>query len=170
MALGLLTHAVLAREDRPAAAAKATPLMAKALPEFPGKEAVMLTVEYPPGAASDPHRHRWHVFVYVLEGSYATQVAGGERVVLKAGETFYELPTDEHVVSANAGDDGACEDPRVHAEGQGARLTLYRTVSTLRKQRIAKTRNTSQSANHTDPTARSPIEKRIRLGARNSKM
>ena len=86
------------------AAGQVVPLMTKDLPEFPGKEAAMLTVEYPPGASSKPHRHNSHVFVYVLEGSYATQVAGGERVVLKAGETFYELPTDEHVVSANASD------------------------------------------------------------------
>lgn len=104
LALGLLTHSVLAHADDSAVAAKAAPLMTKDLPEFPGKEAVMLTVEYPPGAASKPHRHNSHVFVYVLEGSYATQVAGGKRVVLKAGETFYELPTDEHVVSANASD------------------------------------------------------------------
>jgi quercetin dioxygenase-like cupin family protein len=104
LASGLLGQAVLADENPPAATAQAASLMTKDLPEFPGKEAVMLTVEYPPGAASKPHRHRSHVFVYVLEGSYATQVAGGERVVLKAGETFYELPTDEHVVSANASD------------------------------------------------------------------
>jgi quercetin dioxygenase-like cupin family protein len=104
LALGLLTHAVLADEKPAPAAAKAATLMAKDLAEFPGKEAVMLTVEYPPGASSKPHRHNSHVFVYVLEGSYATQVAGGERVVLKAGETFYELPSDEHVVSANASD------------------------------------------------------------------
>ena len=103
-ALGLLTHAVLADEKPTAASAKAATLMTKDLPEFPGKEAVMLTVEYPPGASSKPHRHNSHVFVYVLEGSYATQVAGGERVILKAGGTFYELPSDEHVVSANASD------------------------------------------------------------------
>jgi quercetin dioxygenase-like cupin family protein len=104
LALDLLAHAVLAHDDPSAAAAKAVSLMTKDLPEFPGKEAAMLTVEYPPGASSKPHRHDSHVFVYVLEGSYATQVAGGERVVLKAGETFYELPTDEHVVSANGSD------------------------------------------------------------------
>ena len=104
LASGLLGQPVLADENPRAATAQAASLMTKDLPEFPGKEAAMLTVEYPPGAASKPHRHRSHVFVYVLEGSYATQVAGGERVVLKAGETFYELPTDEHVVSANASD------------------------------------------------------------------
>lgn len=101
---GLMTQVVLANEEPPAATAQVAPLMTKDLPEFPGKEAVMLTVEYPPGAASKPHRHHSHVFVYVLEGSYATQVAGGERMVLSAGGTFYELPTDEHVVSANASD------------------------------------------------------------------
>jgi quercetin dioxygenase-like cupin family protein len=40
--------------------------------------------------------------VYVLEGSYATQVAGGERKLLKPGDTFHENPSDEHVVSENA--------------------------------------------------------------------
>jgi quercetin dioxygenase-like cupin family protein len=104
LALGLLTTAVLAHDEPAAAVAKAATLMTKDLPEFPGKEAVMLTVEYPPGASSKPHRHHSHVFVYVLEGRYATQVAGGERVVLEAGGTFYELPSDEHVVSANASD------------------------------------------------------------------
>ena len=104
LALGLLTTAVLAHDEPAAVEAKAATLMTKDLPEFPGKEAVMLTVEYPPGASSKPHRHHSHVFVYVLEGRYATQVAGGERMVLESGGTFYELPSDEHVVSANASD------------------------------------------------------------------
>lgn len=104
LALGLPASAALAHEEPAAATARLATLMTRDLPEFPGKEAVMLTVEYPPGAASKPHRHHAHVFVYVLEGRYATQVAGGERVVLEPGGTFYELPTDEHVVSANASD------------------------------------------------------------------
>src|SRR5262245_21505120 len=98
--LGLAAWA--AHEESAAAAASVTPLMTKDLPEYPGKEAVMSTVVYPPGAASKPHRHHAHVFVYVLEGRYATQVAGGERMVLEPGGTFYEMPSDEHVVSANA--------------------------------------------------------------------
>jgi quercetin dioxygenase-like cupin family protein len=102
VALALLAQAVLALENQTAAEVKRASLMTKDLPEFPGKEAVMSVVEYPPGAASPPHRHHAHVFVYVLEGRYATQVAGGERMVLKPGDTFYELPSDEHVVSANA--------------------------------------------------------------------
>lgn len=30
------------------------------------------------------------------------QVAGGPLVVLKAGETYYESPADQHVISRNA--------------------------------------------------------------------
>lgn len=48
---------------------KVTPLMTKELAGLPGKEGVMLTVEYPPGASSSKHRHNAHTFVYVLEGS-----------------------------------------------------------------------------------------------------
>ena len=104
LALGLLALSILAQENASPATVKAVPLMTKDLPEFPGKEAVMLTVDIPPGGSSKPHRHNAHVFVYVLEGSYATQVTGGARVVLHAGETFYERPTDEHLVSANGSD------------------------------------------------------------------
>ena len=62
----------------------------------------MLTVEYIPGGASLPHRHDAQVFVYVLEGNLRMQIAGSPEVTLKRGQTFYESPTDVHVVSANA--------------------------------------------------------------------
>ncbi len=68
----------------------------------PGKELLMLTVEYLPGGASLPHRHDAQVFVYVLEGRIKMQVAGGPVVTLGPGQTFYESPTDIHSVSANA--------------------------------------------------------------------
>lgn len=79
-----------------------TPLMAKELTGIGDKEALMLTVEYLPGGASLPHRHDSHVFVYVLEGSLVTQVAGQSAVTLKSGQTFYENPQDIHTKSANA--------------------------------------------------------------------
>jgi quercetin dioxygenase-like cupin family protein len=68
----------------------------------PGKELLMLTVEYPPGGSSLPHRHDAQVFVYVLEGQVKMQVAGGPVVTLGPGQTFYEGPADVHAVSANA--------------------------------------------------------------------
>jgi quercetin dioxygenase-like cupin family protein len=68
----------------------------------PGKELLMLTVEYLPGGASLPHRHDAQVFVYVLEGQIKMQVSGGPVVTLGPGQTFYESPSDVHAVSANA--------------------------------------------------------------------
>nr|WP_240702364.1 cupin domain-containing protein [Trinickia terrae] len=79
-----------------------TPLMTKALDDYPGKEAVMITVEYPPGAADPVHRHNAHGFIYVLEGSIVMQVNGGREVTLGPGQTFYEGPNDIHTVGHNA--------------------------------------------------------------------
>jgi quercetin dioxygenase-like cupin family protein len=79
-----------------------TPLMTKALPDMPGKEALMLTVVYPPGGADPVHRHNAHAFVYVLEGSVVMQLKGQEPVTLTAGQTFYEGPDDVHVVGRSA--------------------------------------------------------------------
>ena len=82
--------------------AKVTPLMSKDLAEFPGKEGLMITVVYPPGASDPIHRHNAYAFVYVLEGSIVMQVKGGKEVTLKPGQTFYEGPNDVHTVGRNA--------------------------------------------------------------------
>ncbi|KJK23274.1 cupin [Burkholderiaceae bacterium 16] len=90
---------------QPAAAApeaSVTPLLTEPLPEYPGKEATMIVVEYPPGAVDPVHRHDAHAFVYVLEGSIVMGVRGGKEVTLKAGETFHERPNDIHTVGRNA--------------------------------------------------------------------
>jgi quercetin dioxygenase-like cupin family protein len=79
-----------------------TPLMTKELPDVPGKEALMLMVEYPPGSSDPAHRHNADAFVYVLEGSVVMQVKGGKPVTLTPGQTFYEGPDDVHVVGRNA--------------------------------------------------------------------
>jgi quercetin dioxygenase-like cupin family protein len=82
--------------------AKVTPLFSKDLTDFPGKEGLMITVEYPPGSSDPIHRHNAHAFVYVLEGSIVMQVRGGKEVTLTPGQTFYEGPSDVHVVGRNA--------------------------------------------------------------------
>jgi quercetin dioxygenase-like cupin family protein len=79
-----------------------TPLMTKELADVPGKEALMLMVEYPPGSSDPVHRHNADAFVYVLEGSVVMQVRGGKQVTLTPGQTFYEGPDDVHVVGRNA--------------------------------------------------------------------
>ncbi len=82
--------------------AKVTGLMTKALAGIPGKEGMMVTVEYAPGAESSVHRHNAHTFVYVLEGSVVMAVNGGKEVRVGPGQTFYESPDDVHTVSRNA--------------------------------------------------------------------
>lgn len=82
--------------------AKVTPLFSKDLADLPGKEGVMITVEYPPGSTDPIHRHNAHAFVYVLEGSIVMQVRGGKEVTLTPGQTFYEGPDDVHTVGRNA--------------------------------------------------------------------
>ena len=82
--------------------ASVTSLTSKDLREFPGKEVLMITVEYPPGAVDPIHRHNAHAFIYVLEGSIIMQVKGGKEVTLTPGQTFYEGPDDVHVVGRNA--------------------------------------------------------------------
>ena len=84
--------------------AKVTPLLTKSVAGVTGKEVVMLTVEYAPGASSSKHRHNANTFVYVLDGSIVMQVEGGNAVTLGPGQTFYESPDDVHVVSKNASD------------------------------------------------------------------
>jgi len=82
--------------------AKVTPLLSKDIKEAPGKEGLMIVVEYPPGASDPIHRHNANGFIYVLEGSVVMQVKGGKQVILTPGQTFYEGPDDEHVIGRNA--------------------------------------------------------------------
>ena len=92
----LISTALVAQE------AKVAPLMSKDLTECPGKESVMIRVEYPPGHSDEIHRHNAYAFVYVLEGSVVMQVRGGKEVTLTPGQTFYEGPDDIHLVGRNA--------------------------------------------------------------------
>jgi quercetin dioxygenase-like cupin family protein len=94
--LCLMTGTAIAQE------AKVTSLMSKDLPENPGKEMLMIVVEHAPGGSNPSHRHNAHAMVYVLEGSLVMQVKGGKQVTLTPGQSFYEGPTDIHVVDRNA--------------------------------------------------------------------
>ena len=82
--------------------AKVTTLMVKPLPDFPGKDVQMFTVEYPPGSQDPVHRHNANGFIYVLEGSIVMAVNDGKPVTLTAGQTYYEGPNDVHTIGRNA--------------------------------------------------------------------
>lgn len=94
--LFLMTGTAMAQD------ATVTPLMTRDLKEYPGKEALMITVEYAPGGKDPIHRHNSHGFIYVLEGSIVMQVEGGKEVTLTPGQTYYEGPNDIHIVGRNA--------------------------------------------------------------------
>lgn len=100
-----LALALGAQATLPAQAAEhaiVTSLLQKDVPEAPGKELLMISVEYPPGSVDPIHRHDAHAFVYVLEGTIVMQVKGGKEVTLTPGQTFYEGPNDIHTVGRNA--------------------------------------------------------------------
>ena len=92
----LMSGALLAQE------AKVTDLFSKDLPNVPGKEGLMIIVDYPPGSVDPVHRHNANGFIYVLEGTIVMQVRGGKETTVTAGQTFYEGPDDIHVVGRNA--------------------------------------------------------------------
>ena len=97
LCLAWLTPGLLIAQE-----AKVTKVLSKDLTDIPGKEGLMITVEYPPGASDPVHRHNAYGFIYVLEGSIVMQVKGGKEVTLTPGQSFYEGPDDVHVVGRNA--------------------------------------------------------------------
>jgi quercetin dioxygenase-like cupin family protein len=100
----LMSGTLVAQEAEVTPEAKVTQLLSKDLSNLPGKEGLMIAVDYPPGSSDPIHRHNADAFVYVLEGSVVMQVRGGKQVTLTQGQTFYEGPDDVHVVGRNASD------------------------------------------------------------------
>jgi quercetin dioxygenase-like cupin family protein len=104
LALGLAASAGAA----PAAAAAAphetvTPLASQPISGVPGKRLVSVLVDYPPGAASLPHRHAGSAFIYayVVSGEIRSAVDAEPSRVYRAGEGWFEKPGAHHVVSEN---------------------------------------------------------------------
>ena len=104
----------------PAKAADVKELFAIDLADYPGKEGRGIEVSYPPGAQDVVHRHDADAFVYVLEGQIIMQLKGQPAVTLKAGQTFYEGPTDIHVVGRNASNTEPARFVVVLLKGKGA--------------------------------------------------
>jgi len=94
--LCLMTGTALAQQPT------VTTLMSKDQTGVPGKEVLMITVEFGPGGKDPVHRHNAQGFIFVLEGSVVMQVKGGKEVTLTPGQTFYEGSDDVHVVGRNA--------------------------------------------------------------------
>lgn len=78
-------------------------------------------MSYPPGAQNMVHRHDADAFVYVIEGQIVMQLKGQPGVTLKAVQTFYEGPSDVHVVGRNASNTEPARSVVVLLKGKGLR-------------------------------------------------
>ncbi|HEX8910982.1 MAG TPA: cupin domain-containing protein [Humisphaera sp.] len=67
-----------------------------------GREARVVTIEYPPGGSTAPHRHPGAILAYVLSGDVVVRLDGGEEVRYGPGQAWYERPGQLHAVSRNA--------------------------------------------------------------------
>ncbi|MBN47774.1 MAG: cupin [Methylophaga sp.] len=105
-------------------ATEITDLMSHHLQAPFNEEIEMIKVRYAPGEKSEPHRHRAHTLVYMLEGTVEMQVEGGELVRLVAGDTFYESPEDIHLVSRNASEESDAAFLVIFIKSQGAKTVI----------------------------------------------
>ena len=118
------TH-VLAFSSANVQAGKPRTLMTKELPDVPGKEGMIETVDFAPGEVSQSHRHNADVFAYVLEGSIITQLKGGNPQTVSAGDVFYESPTDVHTVTRNASETQPAKLLVFYVKAKGAPQTVF---------------------------------------------
>jgi len=126
LVLAVLTISTLVATSTPMAEQQETitPLLSNDLAGCAGKEGLMYTVEFPPGFSSPAHHHNAQVSLYVLEGSVVMQVKGGEEVTLTPGQSYYEGPTDIHVVSRNASSTKAAKFVVFSVKEKGAPLVI----------------------------------------------
>jgi quercetin dioxygenase-like cupin family protein len=105
---------------------KVTPVRSEKLPNVPGKSLTAVMVNYAPGGKSASHHHAGSVFAYVLSGSIRSEnSATGPARVYKAGESFFEPPGSEHLVSENASTTEPASLLAVFVADDGAQLTTF---------------------------------------------
>jgi quercetin dioxygenase-like cupin family protein len=98
----------------------------EALPNVPGKNLTAVLVTYPPGGKSSKHHHAGSVFAYVISGAIRSKVSGqGPAKVYQAGESFFEPPGSEHLVSENASANEPASLLAVFVADGGAKLTTF---------------------------------------------
>lgn len=95
----------LAADSPPSAPpAKRAPLFTAPLADVPGKNLVVVNLDWDPKAPRPfmAHRHPGSVFVYVTKGSVRLGIEGQPVKLVHAGETFFEPPGALHTVGENA--------------------------------------------------------------------
>jgi quercetin dioxygenase-like cupin family protein len=100
------------------------PVFSGQLPNVPGKSLTAVVVNYAPGGKSQAHHHAGSVFAYVLSGAIRSEnSATGAAKVYHAGESFFEPPGSEHLISENASTTEPASLLAVFVADDGATLT-----------------------------------------------
>jgi quercetin dioxygenase-like cupin family protein len=108
------------------AGAQVRPVAAEKLPNVPGKSISAVMVTYAPGGKSGKHHHAGSVLAYVLSGEIRSEnSASGPARVYKAGESFFEPPGSEHLVSQNASATEPASLLAIFIADDGAHLTTF---------------------------------------------
>ena len=75
---------------------KRTELMRVPIEGYEGKEAVIYTAEFAPGATAPRHSHPGQEFIYGLQGTLIIEPDGGPAQTVTAGETVTQPPNHVH--------------------------------------------------------------------------
>ncbi|OCL06495.1 hypothetical protein AOQ84DRAFT_321366 [Glonium stellatum] len=80
-------------------------LYSYSLRNIPGFSVIGLSVSFPPGGSSPPHRHGGaSIAGVVISGTAYNKMNNDPTLVLEKGETWYEAPGCHHKISMNASD------------------------------------------------------------------
>ena len=102
------------------------PVASEKLPNVPGKSVSAIVVNYAPGGKSGKHHHAGSVLAYVLSGAIRSEnSATGPAKVYHAGESFFEPPGSEHLVSENASTTEPARLLAIFIADDGAELTTF---------------------------------------------
>ncbi|MDX2153574.1 MAG: cupin domain-containing protein [Bryobacteraceae bacterium] len=94
------------------------------LPNAPGQTLTAEVVDFPPGYKSEVHHHAGSVFAYVLRGKIRSQnSATGPARIYSQGETFFEPPGSDHLVTENPSSTEPASLLAIHIAAHGATLT-----------------------------------------------
>ena len=103
------------------------PVFEHIIPNAEGKSMVAVVVTYPPGGKSPSHHHARSAFIYayVLSGAIRSQVDDGPAKVYHVGESFFEPPGSEHLISENASTTEPASLLAIFVAPEGAKLKTF---------------------------------------------
>jgi quercetin dioxygenase-like cupin family protein len=126
LALGLAMSTAARSEAEQGGSETVKIVSTQKLPNVPGKSVTAILVSYAPGGKSGKHHHAGSVFAYVVSGEIRSEnSATGPAKVYKAGESFFEPPGSEHLVSENASATEPASLLAIFIADDGAELTTF---------------------------------------------